>query len=74
MLIPWTIRLVNFCVVPQPDPTIHGKLPLEDFEKKGLEWGDRFAKFGFAYALEHATRTSTIGFTLSSSPLALLAW
>ncbi|KAK6384931.1 hypothetical protein LTS17_002494 [Exophiala oligosperma] len=65
---------LNFCVVPQPDPTIHGKLPLEDFEKKGLEWGDRFAKFGFAYALEHATRTSTIGFTLSSSPLALLAW
>ncbi|KIW12242.1 hypothetical protein PV08_09518 [Exophiala spinifera] len=64
----------NFCIVKHPDPAIHGNLPLEEFEKRGLETGDQFAKFGSAYALEHATRTATIGFTLSSSPLALLAW
>lgn len=49
-------------------------LPLEDVEKAELERGDEFGKTGTAYALEQATRPSTIGFVLSSSPLALLAW
>lgn len=33
-----------------------------------------FHSVGSAYALEHATRPSNIGLTLSSSPLALFSW
>jgi hypothetical protein len=33
-----------------------------------------FTTTGMAYAMEHATRPSTIGLALSSSPLALLSW
>ncbi|KAH8695276.1 Alpha/Beta hydrolase protein [Talaromyces proteolyticus] len=65
---------LNFCVIPCPNRGVHGDLPIEDFEKEGLQRGNDFAQFGTAYAVEHATRTATIGFTLSSSPLALLAW
>jgi microsomal epoxide hydrolase len=57
-----------------PDESKHGVLPIEDHEKAGLERGDSFGKFGAAYAQEHMTRPSTIGFVLSSSPLALLGW
>lgn len=38
--------------------------------KKGFEW----QKTGTAYAMEHGTRPSTIGLTLSASPIAMLAW
>ncbi|CAM1504649.1 Fc.00g022400.m01.CDS01 [Cosmosporella sp. VM-42] len=65
---------LNFCPVTCPDETIHGKLPVEDFEREGLERADAFAKFGTAYGVEHATRPATIGFVLSSNPVALLAW
>ncbi|KAH7133922.1 Alpha/Beta hydrolase protein [Dactylonectria macrodidyma] len=63
---------LNFCVMTCPDE-LNGA-SLEPYERTGLERGDDFAKFGTAYALEHCTRTATIGFVLSSSPLALLAW
>ncbi|KAH6857668.1 epoxide hydrolase-like protein [Alternaria alternata] len=47
---------------------------LDPSEKKAigraLDWLDS----GNAYALEHSHRPSTIGFVLSSNPLALLAW
>lgn len=43
-------------------------------EREGLIRGERFMTDGFAYALEHATRPSTISHVLASSPLALLAW
>lgn len=49
-------------------------LPIEDFERQGLVRGDWFAKYATAYSIEHQTRPATIGFTLASSPLALLAW
>jgi microsomal epoxide hydrolase len=65
---------LNFCVMPYPENATTGSLPLEEPEKEGLERGDTFGKTGTAYALEHATRPATIGFVLSSSPLALLAW
>jgi microsomal epoxide hydrolase len=65
---------LNFCVMPYPENAGQDTLPLEDHEKEGLERGDIFGKSGTAYALEHATRPATIGFVLSSSPLALLAW
>lgn len=43
-------------------------------EVKGLERFKSFYTDGLAYALEHGTRTSTIGHVLASNPLALLAW
>ncbi|KAH0611648.1 uncharacterized protein H6S33_010913 [Morchella sextelata] len=41
---------------------------------RGLERAKAFRTTGGAYGLTHATRPSTIGHVLSSSPLALLAW
>lgn len=69
-----TKDVVNFCPIPCPDEAVHGRLPIEDWEKVGLERADDFVKYGTAYSVEHSTRASTIGFVLSSSPLALLAW
>ncbi len=43
-------------------------------ETQGLDRANDFARIGSAYALEHATRPSTIGFVLASNPIALLAW
>jgi microsomal epoxide hydrolase len=65
---------LNFCVMPYPENQGQDTLPLEDHEKEGLERGDIFGRSGTVGALEHATRPATIGFVLSSSPLALLAW
>jgi microsomal epoxide hydrolase len=47
---------------------------LDKSEKAGLQRADEFRTTGAAYAMEHATRPSTISHVLSSSPLALLAW
>lgn len=57
-----------------PDPANADSLPISEQEKKGLERGKAFRDSGSAYAMEHGTRTATIGLTLSSSPLALLSW
>jgi microsomal epoxide hydrolase len=55
-------------------PPNHPVSTLSLKEKAGVHRGQRFNTTGNAYALEHATRPSTIGHILSSSPLALLAW
>ncbi len=47
---------------------------LSDVEKEGLRRGNEFIENGRAYAIEHATKPSTIGLLLASNPLALLAW
>jgi microsomal epoxide hydrolase len=47
---------------------------LDEAEEKALERNQYFLMTSAAYALEHATRPSTIGFVLSSSPIALLSW
>lgn len=47
---------------------------LTDGERRDLDTIDEFIRTGAAYAQMHATRSSTIGFVLSSSPVALLAW
>ncbi|KAI5203400.1 alpha/beta-hydrolase [Aureobasidium subglaciale] len=57
-----------------PPPSNADSLPLTSIEKAGLERGKAFKNTGSAYAMEHGTRTATIGLTLSSSPLALLSW
>ena len=43
-------------------------------EQVGLDRANEFMKTGSAYALEHATRPSTIGFALGSNPVSLLTW
>ena len=65
---------LNFCIMPCPESAAEKSLPLDEAETQGLSRGGTFGKTGNAYALEHATRPATIGFVLSSSPLALLAW
>ena len=62
---------VNFCYLPEPSTV---KRELSEVEKEGLRRGNGFVEKGRAYALEHGTRPSTIGFVLASNPLALLAW
>ena len=57
-----------------PPPQNKDELPIDELEKKVLPRGAEFFDTGFAYALEHGTRTATIGLALSSSPLALLSW
>ncbi|KAF4335453.1 microsomal epoxide hydrolase [Fusarium beomiforme] len=62
---------INFCIMPKPDNATE---EISEAEKKGLERAEEFHRLGSAYALFHATKPSTIGLVLSSSPLALLAW
>jgi microsomal epoxide hydrolase len=56
-----------------PEPADASKT-LSPTEEIGLIRANEFLRIGSAYALEHATKPSTIGMVLSSSPLALLAW
>jgi microsomal epoxide hydrolase len=57
-----------------PEPSGVDSQTLNELDRKGLERAAEFMKTGSAYALEHATRTSTIGHVLASNPVALLAW
>ncbi|RMZ70858.1 epoxide hydrolase [Pyrenophora seminiperda CCB06] len=47
---------------------------ISEAEKKGIERMNEFMDVGRSYADQHATKPSTIGLVLSSSPLAHLAW
>lgn len=64
---------LNTAPMPAPDAS-KLRSPISELEQRGIERGNEFVQTGSAYAMEHATRPSTIGFVLSSSPLALLAW
>lgn len=64
---------LNTAPMAAPDPA-KLKSPISALEQEGIERGSQFVQTGSAYAMEHATRPSTIGFVLSSSPIALLAW
>lgn len=59
---------------PEGFPDAKDDPEMTDADRHALSRGDEFWKTGFGYALEHDTRPGTIGFVLSSSPLALLAW
>ena len=63
---------LNFAPISRPKNA--DELPLEKIEEEALPRGNWFREVGSAYAQEHGTRTATIGFALSSSPLALLSW
>lgn len=56
-----------------PEPAGVSK-DLSSLEKTGLMRTSEFMRIGSAYALEQATKPSTLGIVLASSPLALLAW
>ncbi|KAI9804726.1 MAG: hypothetical protein M1825_001094 [Sarcosagium campestre] len=62
---------LNFCMVPESESTPSVPNELDD---KMIERRKAFMFLGRGYAMEHATRPSTIGIVLSSSPIALLAW
>lgn len=63
---------LNFGIMPDP-----GNIPSTEYnelEREGLIRAKEFNRLGSAYAVEHATKPSTIGLVLSTNPLALLAW
>ena len=64
--------LVNFCIMPRPEGINDDDV--SPLEKHGLERSNEFKRLGSAYALEHATKPSTIGLVLAANPLSLLAW
>lgn len=64
---------LNFSLMSKPLHEIPDS-ELTDKERTGLKQTQEFASTQSAYALEHGTRPATIGFVLSSSPIALLAW
>ncbi|KAL2851048.1 Alpha/Beta hydrolase protein [Aspergillus pseudoustus] len=64
---------VNMLVL-NPDQAPGSMADLTLDEREHLERTNKWRETGFAYALEHGTRPSTIGLVISSSPLALLAW
>lgn len=59
---------LNMMVVPP------GEEPQDDQEKDALSKAAEFMDTSYGFALEQGTRPATIGFALSSSPLALLSW
>jgi microsomal epoxide hydrolase len=62
---------VNFCIMPEPENPMGD---MSEAERKGIQRTNDFKTFNSSYALQHATKPSTIGAVLSASPLALLAW
>lgn len=57
-----------------PEPEGIKGAHISDIEKEGLKRADTFLNLGSSYALQHATKPSTIGLVLASNPIALLAW
>lgn len=57
-----------------PEPEGIKDAQISDIEKEGLKRADTFLNLGSSYALQHATKPSTIGLVLASNPIALLAW
>jgi microsomal epoxide hydrolase len=64
---------VNYAPIPSA-PEGLSVSSLSERDKAGYERGQEFVKTSAAYAYEQATRPSTVGIALGSSPLAVLAW
>ncbi|KAJ9610188.1 hypothetical protein H2200_004965 [Cladophialophora chaetospira] len=64
---------LNFCFMSRP-ASAKDDSTLSDVEQDGLKRMKAWQAQGTAYALEHATKPSSIGFALNSNPLAMLAW
>ncbi|EER45056.1 epoxide hydrolase [Histoplasma capsulatum var. duboisii H88] len=65
---------INFYMTLSSPPEGIPDTALTESEKAGLERSTLWMQTGNAYALEHATRPSTIGLLLGASPLSLLGW
>ncbi|KAL9473502.1 hypothetical protein ACSS6W_007882 [Trichoderma asperelloides] len=63
---------INFCIMPEPEGIKDSDI--SEVEKQGLERSRIFKALSSSYALQHATKPSTIGLVLASNPIALLAW
>ena len=63
---------LNYCFMPDPGGISESNYSTAEMES--LAHSQDFILMGSAYSIAQATRPSTIGFTLSSSPIALLAW
>ncbi|KAL1961992.1 hypothetical protein VTN77DRAFT_683 [Rasamsonia byssochlamydoides] len=63
---------INYCLMSEPKGVDVSQI--NNLEHEGVIRLSEFRRLGSAYALEQATRPSTIGLVLSASPLALLAW
>ena len=58
-------------------PALYQKLqqtPLTDAEKEGLARGQIFGKEGMGYFILQSTKPQTIGYSITDSPVGLLAW
>ncbi|KAL1899575.1 hypothetical protein Sste5346_002977 [Sporothrix stenoceras] len=64
---------LNTGPMPPPNPA-ELKSEINKSEQEGLDRHMLFKEMGSAYAYAHATRPATMGFVLSSNPVALLAW
>jgi microsomal epoxide hydrolase len=62
---------INFCIMPEPPSISSG---ISEPELVGLERAKEFSRIGSSYALQHATKPSTIAFVVGSNPVSLLAW
>jgi len=65
---------LNFCGMQKPQNADVTSEALSKIEEAALERTRLYPMTEFAYALEHATKPATIGFVLSSNPVALLSW
>lgn len=63
---------LNYCYMQKPSSI--SKEEYSAAEVEGLKRNETFTTMGSAYGLEQATKPSTIGLALSTSPLALLSW
>lgn len=64
-----------------PSPTLHPDLyyrsqqkPLDADELAGIERTKWFREQGYGYNLEQQTKPQTIGYSMTDSPVGLLAW
>lgn len=55
-------------------PENKDELKIDEAEAKAMPRGQEFMDHGAGYAIEHGTRTATIGLALAASPIALLSW
>jgi len=65
---------VNFCGMQKPQNADATSEALSKIEETALERTRLSPMTEYAYAMEHATKPATIGFVLSSNPIALLSW
>jgi microsomal epoxide hydrolase len=56
------------------EPENKDQLEIHEAEAKAMPRGKEFTEHGAAYAIEHGTRTATIGLALAASPVAMLSW